>query len=467
MLAFIYFSSSCLLFALVWRGHEYRGTRLVFTAVSVALDFAAVLLAENKKLKAVLVAIPTLALALFHQLELSNIEKQKTSSILVNRQEEALQKRERHLQEDFLQDPTTALEQARFADKGFLLKSKRLEISASEMEASLVAEYPEIAYLVLNFPDNPRNKLKAYQKLRKADPRMEVPIDQILQILQDQIAYQDLADLFRREIKPLYVQLQNRVKDQGVLASEACEQILTILDTLYQVELSHPLAGLLNHMGTMAMSCSRPYQAFGLFYTALFLDKNHLPAYESLAYILWLDNKDERTAVEITDHGLGFCPEERDALDASFRRSMESYETVQRRTPVRAALLHRHIEKLRKKMERIRNPWSQFVQEMENRLKNDFAYFSALGRMNEQRARAYIVELNRSHPQDLNYQDTYGFVKMRFARNEEELDEARAFFNAASKNRKAGPEEMRLLGAHIQELVALRAELQGHASSSM
>lgn len=455
-----YFLISCVFFALVYRGDEYRGMRLAFTALSVMLDLAIVIAAGNKILKVILVALPTLALALLHQLELNRIEKQQTGMNLIRVYEQDLHDKERHIAEDVLIDPENTVTMGKSVHIGFQIKSKRLQISVSEMEASLLAQHPEMLQLVLSFPDDPAAKLKSYEKLKRVNPFLEMPIEQILQPLRDEVAYSDLANFFRRQINPQYLQLDSAL-NRNFHPSMTCQRIFKILDTLAQVELNYPLAGLLNHMGTMAMSCGRRYEAMGHFYTALALDPMHLPAYESLAYILWLGNKDERTALEVVEHGLRLCASERSGLEDSFKRTMEAYELIARKAPARALLLRQSAEKLKKRVTKIQKSWGHFIDEMETRLRNDFAYFSALGRWNEQKARSYIAKLYQSNPESADYQDTYGFVKMRFAKNEEELEEADQFFTAAIENQTAGKEETRLASAHKDELERYKSELRG------
>ena len=464
-----YFLAFATFFAYVWSGHEYPAWRLTFTLVSVILDLVIVIATQNKTLRIVLVALPSLALALLHsesESQLYKISKQQISVNLMRDHERDLQDKERHIAEDVLIDVGNTVRMSESVHLGFQIKSRRLQMSVAEMEASLLAQHPEMLQLVFGFPDDPAAKLKSYEKLEKGNPRLEMPIEEVLQPLRNEVAYGDLADFFRRQINPQYLQLKS-VLNHNPYSSGICQRIFKILDTLAQMQLNYPVAGLLNHMGTVAMSCGRRYQALGNFYTALALDPMHLPAYESLAYLLWLGNKDERTALEIVEHGLRLCASERRGLEESFRRTIESYDLIGRNAPAHALLLRRRTEKLKKRMAKLQAPWDQFMDEMEKRLRNDFAYFSALGRRNEQKARIYILELYQADPKCANYQDTYGFVKMRFARDEEELEEAGQLFTAAIENLAAGKEEVRLASAHKDEIDRYKSELQGRQDSGI
>jgi tetratricopeptide (TPR) repeat protein len=462
----LYLLAFVLLFATVWRGSAHPLMMLLFVAASILLDLAIVIAASSETFKVILVAIPTLAVALVGQVELIKIESNKTSDELIRVEDLAFRDQQRRLAEDVLVEPIAAIENGQNVHDGFRLKSNRLEVASWEREAALVAEQRDLLQLVLRFPDDPHGKLKSYERLRVARPQLAGPIEQVVRPLRDQIAYLDLADLFRKEIEPQYIRLKLDLESHQISSAEACDRVFQILDTLRPVAARYRVAGLSNHMGTMAMSCEKPDQALAFFYDAVSLDRRHIPAYESLAYMLWLSNHDERTALETVERGLFFCAAERNAVESSFRRTMESYDLAGQTMPAWASLAHRHREKLRRRMEKMQGGWAQFIGAMKDRLQNDFAYFSALQRRNEQTARSYIEKLYQLHPDDSDYQDTLGLVKMRFAKNAAELDEADDLFKAAIRNPAARPEQIRLASAHRQALTTYKAELQGRYGAS-
>src|SRR5260370_28747546 len=91
-----------------------------------------------------------------------------------------------------------------------------------------------------------------------------------------------------------------------------------------------------------------------------------------------------------------------------------------------------------------------YVMRLRPKLELLFAYTSALELQNEQAARECSSRLYSSRKNDPEYQDTLGFVLMRFAANTKELDEAENLFRAAEDNKDTEEMTKKLVQLHLK-----------------
>jgi hypothetical protein len=212
-------------------------------------------------------------------------------------------------------------------------------------------------------------------------------------------------------------------------------------------------------MGVVSLYCGRGEQSLGDFYAGLAEDDEHFTIYESLSYSLWLVNADSENALKFAERGLRVCHSERTAMQAEFDSAKHLYGSIAHTNASLApAALHRaHI--LEQRFSAAQHEWKSFVDDLTNGLTNDYIYFSALELKNEDEARDSMTVLYNSKPQDCNLQDSLGFVLMRFAKNQAELDRAEQLFTSAVKCQDR--ETSRLASTHLAELRETREMLRG------
>jgi tetratricopeptide (TPR) repeat protein len=459
MIRFLYLS---------YRGNESALTRYLVALCGLCLTLVIPEFVRKRRLpfRVCLMLVPTIGIGLLqteNEVRIARLSRQMENAELQQIRGQEVRAREAQLIEEIILEPVSAIENGEYADEGFVIKADRLGVLVFKREARLLVDHPELANEILTAPEIPQAKLEKYQRLALGDPHLMPALDPVLAPLRAQVTYLDIADFFRRQMKPKYRLLENGIRSKALFASDACNQILGMMTTLRQFAALHPAAGLYNHIGTMVLSCGRPEEALGLFYDALAADSDHVTAYESLSFALWIFNKDSANALEFADRGLQRSLSEHNAVEEDFRAGSQLYDSFGRRRPAYALLATHMIEAERKRVPRIQGRWAKFMNDMTDRLTNDYSYFSALELKNEKEARSYMTALYMSHPAVAEYQDSMGFVLMRFATQEGELQKAEELFTAAIRNPDAAPETPRLASTHLEELQALKAKVKGRA----
>jgi tetratricopeptide (TPR) repeat protein len=456
---------------LTWHERENLFLRYSVTLMTLclALLIPDVMSKRRLSMRIWFMCIPTLGLAFLQaesEARLTRVSRQMTERALDQVRMLEIKSNEAHLAEEFPLEPLEAIENGENADEGFLIKANRLRIGVFEREADLLVERPDLSDVIFKLPDDPRARLKAYEHIRSVRPSLAATTSDVFSNVRNVVAYLDTADLFRREIKPEYRRLESAIKRKVLSTSEVCERLSLVSDRLNQFVQLHPTAGLYNHIGNIALNCGKKEVALASFYFALGMDSSHITAYESLSYGLWILSKDSANALGAADRGLLVCQQERSSLQAAFDRAVQTYEFFERSRPTYAPLIARKIRVLEREINKSNKEWTDFLDDLTNRLANDYAYFSALELKNEKEARTYITDLYKGNPDIPEYEDSMGFVLMRFARSKLELERAKELFVAAVTNPNAGPETARLASAHLQELVSYQRVIDGYDSKS-
>jgi len=280
-------------------------------------------------------------------------------------------------------------------------------------------------------------------------------------LLRQQVAYLTAADRFRNDVKPHYVALEAAVKNTGLTAVAVCERLSVIRRQVSDIVAVYPIAGLYNHLGVLAMACRQGDQALALLYNGLTVDSEHLPIYESLGYALWIVNNDSATAHAIAARGVAVSEQERDALQAELDETRRSYQQLRLRRPDRAIAIAERLEQIETRVNDVQKVWDRFLKAMTMRLTLNYAYFGALDLSHEAQSLRSMTELYKSDPQDAEFQETMGFVRMRFAKSPIDLDDAERLFTLAVNNPRAERITTRLASAHLASLRSWRKALQG------
>ena len=200
------------------------------------------------------------------------------------------------------------------------------------------------------------------------------------------------------------------------------------------------------------MASGKPERAMADFYKGLVLDPEHLPLYESLGYSLWALNGDSLGALSFADSGLKHSVEFPKVLQAEYDGTIRNYEAVSRNYPTLAPLIQLERNDLSSRYAAVTQALSPNADKMNTRLKLQFAYYSALELTNESTALDFSNSIYRSKSKDAEYEDSRGFVLMRFASGMQDLYTARGLFEDAVGN--ASPEHVtpRLANIHLEEV---------------
>jgi hypothetical protein len=326
-----------------------------------------------KWFRVVAIALPLVAVAVIQGFEDRRAKQQRAAD-----QAKELRERSRSLEaklrEQLVPDPRDAIEAIRNAHLGFQAKSEVLSL-----RASLETSTPEA------------------ERLRRLAR-----------------AYGAAADEFEKEISPRYARLL-ALERKETAAFDA--RLAEVAQRLTGMAARHELAGLYNHAGMLAEAMSRGDQALAYFYRAVVLESDHIPAYESLGYALWLFNEDAHGALRLAERGLRQV--------AAQRAGIADPKRVQR--------------------------YAAHLAAMEQRLKLQYAYFSAILYVNEQQARQYASDELKRAPDDAEIQDAMGYVLLRFARSADEVKRAADLFRAAIANPQAERLTPRLATAHLHQ----------------
>lgn len=326
---------------------------------------------------------------LSRQLEDLQVRKTKNQAIL---------DRER-LEEEVELDPIDTIKAVRNADRGFLIKADRLSVLVAAREAAFLAAWPLTAPKILSFPDPPAARLHSYCDWLSEhggvleDRGARQAVTGLIRALEEEVGYLQAADFFAREVKPRYAKLLPQAEGGALDSIATCKQLGSIRDTLAPLAEATSIAGLYSHLGGLAMACELHDNALAYYYRGIAIDPEHIPIYESLAYALWIINKDTEGALKYATHGLEVSLREKGALSAELRDANRDYETAARAAPKASSAIRRRAAALNAHFAVVDKEWNDFVTGITAHLTLDYAYFSALRIDNETRARKLMSDL--------------------------------------------------------------------------
>jgi hypothetical protein len=330
---------------------------------------------EWKVLRIIAICVPLVAVAMVQAHEGHKSSRDRAA-------DEAKKSRERardveaKVREKLVLDPRDAIEAIRNADDGFVAKAEVLAFRATLKQPSVDAA-----------------------RLKKLES-----------------SYRQAAADFANNIKPQYQKMLALPEKSATSEDSFNAQLHAVIQRVAGIAATRAVAGVYNHAGALAQAARRGDQALAYFYRALTLEPDHLPAYESLGYALWIFNQDAYGALQLAARGLEQCVLQRAQLGD--------------RKAIRYAA---HLER------------------MESNLKLQYAYFSAILFANEKEARGYAVEQLTRDPNDAEAQDVMAYVMLRFADDADEVAKAMALFEKAIANPRAERITKRLATAHLHQ----------------
>ncbi len=441
-----------LAYIFVWRSDIVKYA-LVPTGVALAATIPELAIKKHHVFRLTLLCIPAVAIALVQILsDRENDRKQlalsqQVATLELSKFRDVVRAAEIQRREEIELDPRDTIEAIQDANKGFAIRADMLALHAASREVRLVASVPSLQSQLPAVSTDARNRLEIYRSLtNKLAPMFSVTsqsraeIDEIILLLEAEIAYRDLAEIFVQKIRPEYAEFLSQYAG-GHTFDEMKSSLWGIYHRVRALVGVYDLAGLNNHLGLLAMASGHAEEGLSRFYHGYERDREHLPIYETLGYALWSVDSDADSAFKFAALGLA----EADGLRSILNSEANALSIPQK--DVFAKLIPQ---------------WNTFIDGMTTRLKLQYAYFGALGVQNEQIAQiaqGYARELYVSNRNDAEYQDVLGFVLMRFG-GPSELDEAKNLFEAAISNPSAERITPRLATQHAKELQDLRRTLK-------
>jgi hypothetical protein len=462
---------SGLVVAFLWRSEHSVVLKYVTMLLGVMLAGAIPELASKRRLafRVFLVCVPAVGAVL---VQIGSDRENENSAKQLSRQLETRNLRDVQIEiramegrsrESLVPAPYDTISAIKNADRGFLRKAERLAFRVVHAESELLLGQPDLMRMMVVLPTEPAARAAEYRKLilqQKFVAKTNEGMAKVIRLLETEIAYRTIADVFLKEVSPQYLSLENRAANSGMGDAELCQRLSEISVSLRALVQVYPVAGLHNHLGSIAMACERRVEALGHLYTGLAVDHDHVPAYESLGYALWIVNDDARGALRMATEALTLSETELKALQQELADALSAYVQAGKDHPEIREISIERADELQSRLNAFEPGWVQFMQGMKDKITLQFAYFSALQLINESQARERMKTLYESAPADAEYQDGWGFVLMRFARDHSDLDEAEKQFRLAIKNSAGERITSRLASIHVQEVLKLREQLE-------
>jgi hypothetical protein len=355
---------------------------------------------------------------------------------------------EKRAQEELILDPYDTIDTVHRANRGFISKANMIALHGAVAQVQLVATVPALTGQVPSLSENLETRLSNYRTLKVAlgdSHSARQRLDEITNAMEAEAAYRHAAKVFSDHIAGPLDEFVARHKDKDSRDFRKMrEEVWHFFSDFKPILARANVAGVSNFLGSLARAAGRQELALFYFYQGYENDRRHLPIYESLAYSMWTANLDATTALKYATQGLNECESLRKRLEAEMKVIAQTVASDSQGTDF-ATLFPAWIERIDKTAKNLRL---------------QYAYFSALVVRNEATALKYARELYDSDKDDGEYQDTLGFVLMRFG-NPRELDEAEGLFKSAIERAKSERLTPRLAERHLKELQDLRDTLRG------
>jgi len=351
-----------------------------------------------------------------------------------------------------------SLRNLRGADEGILIKADRFAVKALLAESRLLLQHPELQDEIFSLDTDPEQRLAGYQRL--IDARHIADFQGVIDPLQLEVNNRKFADHFLSEVQSKYATLVNQSAQLD--QQELCQRMTLIANDIRKLLKQYSVAVIYDQLGNIALACGQNDETLSNFYTGLSLYPTDPHLQESLVYALWIVNENSYGALSAATKFMELIEPEPAAGNQELSEAFRLLNEVEKADPARALIVDRRIAGLRRRFDGFEPRWDHSVQNWKDRAVNQYAYFSALQGTNGPRARELMKSLfdrDNLTKSDPEYGDTWGFVLMRFHRNEQDLDEAKRLFTYATQHRRPETTTYGLAANHLKELEALREDL--------
>ena len=373
-----------------------------------------------------------------------------------DREKKELARIEAHQVEQIRTDPGGVADAIKDSDRGCEIKSAFLALEADAAEAMLAVREPALATAVFSAPMDLPAKIQFYDSLAHAhgndgpSPAVRDPtlVQDIQGLLRQQLAYQKLAVAIRN-LNHDYV----AVVDLGKLHkdSEARTAMRNIAARLKNRDDLKPAAGYFNHLAMISCGGADLEDAGTYLSAGRAADPEHIPLYETLAYVLWIKDHQGEDALSVAQTGLALAEALPLKLQAAYKAANADYDAIVRLHPDLNPVVRVRRDALAARYPATLAQAKEYSETFISRLQLDVAYFSALAQTNELQAKQYINDLVKSAPGDPDFREGRGFVTMMFAgKNRSDLVEALEDINFAIQSSPA-PNNLILYCFHYQE----------------
>ena len=454
----IVYVSLCVIFVIF--GQRSWILKFVATLVGVGLAAAIPELASKDRmwLRVVLIVAAALGIAGMQLLSDRKADEDRRSELHVlvatkqaSDARDDIKEREAKRRDTFLPSPGATVRAVSNVRSKFLLKARRLSLRVAVDEGRLLRAAPELTDTIAALPADVAARRESYTRLKTAESLAAVAanIDAVIRALEREEAYERAADALKQN-EALYLRVANNLDQMD--EAEICGALKLLASRLSPVADRYPSGGLDNYIGNLAMSCKRFEDALAWMYRGYAEEPEHVPVYESLAFTLWSGNRDTFNAADYASRGLVMIQTETAAVAAELDAAQRAYADAAQRRPQSANALRGRMAALKRQFDVVNPEYTAFLRGFTERLMLDDAYFSALGFVNEERARAEVTKLLQIDSKDPDFLDAKGFVLMRFFKSPDERVEAGRLFREAAGSHRADDNTKALAQEHFKEL---------------
>ena len=340
-------------------------------------------------------------------------------------------------------------------------KSAFVALEAEAAEAALAAADPGLAPTILNAPAELSARIPFYEALGQGRGAATTPISHLLELLRRQRAYLNLAAAIQ-ELQPAYQEIR-RLSTETHPGEAARTAMRTLAERFREYKDLKPAAGYFNQLAMIAAGGGDLGDARNYLFAGREADPDHFPLYETLAYLLWIQDHQGEEALAWARRGLALAQALPGKIQAERAAIEAAYDTVAQRQSGLQAVARRRREELALRYPALAQQAAAYSSVFVARFQLDIAYFSALTQTNEAEAKALIAQLAAQDPEDPDYRETRGFVTMMFAQdNPADLTEALADIGfAIYRSPPPTANILVLYCAHYQECLRRQAALAG------
>ena len=110
--------------------------------------------------------------------------------------------------------------------------------------------------------------------------------------------------------------------------AELARRMETVAEIFANKTVAYQFAGRANQLGVIAMACRDKERALAYLYQGVLEDPQHIPLYQSLAYVLWVLNGDSHGALEYAQKGLASIQNLNASLDKDYDQAVAIYDRL-------------------------------------------------------------------------------------------------------------------------------------------
>jgi hypothetical protein len=264
-----------------------------------------------------------------------------------------------------------------------------------------------------------------------------------------------LMRFFSQQHASILLPLQKASAISG--ADERRAAVSDVLNTLESRAGDYPSGSFFNFLGTLALANGEGERALKYYFWGYEQDRDHLPVYESLSYTLWRLHGDSLTARRYASRGLDVLRELSSRWREQQAQTRRNLDALQLRNPHLGA----YASEVRSFYDQADPVVAAYFDRLFERLGANFAYFSALEMSDREQAERVMQEVMArvpGHKDDPDLMDTYGFVKLRFARSVDDVDQAIQAFRRAQAL-ATGSDQIALIDRHLDAAMKVKAAI--------